>query len=740
MEEEGPNPENPGEELVGRILAGRYRILEMLGEGAMGAVYLAEHLHIGRRDAIKVLRPSLSKDPEAIARFTRGARNASRVRHPNVCSIYDFGETEDGMAFLAMEYIDGESLQDLLRREGHLPVEECVYLMHQTADALHAAHEAGIVHRDLKPGNIMLTRGRGGRRVVKVVDFDIAKGSSEGQSSDLTQMGFVIGTPEYMSPEQLTADALDGRSDVYSLGMVLFRMLTGVLPFAARTTREIMLQRLTANPGTLAGAVPDREFPEGMQAVLDRALARSPEERFPDAEAFAEALEAAAKGQSVAGSTPPVPPAPPSAAQPPSRSPEGPDAPPSSPSFPGAPAGQGAPPSGPPLHIPSAEGTVRTRAPRLPVPERRGPGSGTTESTVQIPAAPSTGPRRKGWVIPVALGGVALAAVAGFFALAPGDEAAELDLLPAQAVLRDGERIQITAAVTGSVDEEARGAGFAWTSSNPAVATVDDEGVVTGVGAGTVEIIARIGSLAATAEVTVGGATETVPESNDPPATGPSRPGGGGGTPALSVARSRVALGSVEGQGGVAPTVIAVEGAGLTGLDVAVTYPAGGASGWLDARLSGTATPAEVELVVDPGVVPPGDYQARVDVSAAGSLGASIQVSYAKRAEIPRTDAEAGGIPVDQVNPTLDRLDDRLLDSPSPASLAALNDTAQAVWAMGDRIPDVARARAAFYAAQAESALGNTEEARSWAERAVALVPDNDGYRILLESLGGGRP
>jgi hypothetical protein len=190
----------------------------------------------------------------------------------------------------------------------------------------------------------------------------------------------------------------------------------------------------------------------------------------------------------------------------------------------------------------------------------------------------------------------------------------------------------------------------------------------------------------------------------------------------------------------VAPTVIAVEGAGLTGLDVAVTYPAGGASGWLDARLSGTATPAEVELVVDPGVVPPGDYQARVDVSAAGSLGASIQVSYAKRAEIPRTDAEAGGIPVDQVNPTLDRLDDRLLDSPSPASLAALNDTAQAVWAMGDRIPDVARARAAFYAAQAESALGNTEEARSWAERAVALVPDNDGYRILLESLGGGRP
>ncbi len=115
MEEEGQAPQdNPGKELVGRVIAGRYRILEMLGEGAMGAVYLAEHIHIGRRDAIKVLRPSLSKDPEAIARFTRGARNASRVRHPNVCSIYDFGEAEGGIAFLAMEYIDGESLQDLL--------------------------------------------------------------------------------------------------------------------------------------------------------------------------------------------------------------------------------------------------------------------------------------------------------------------------------------------------------------------------------------------------------------------------------------------------------------------------------------------------------------------------------------------------------------------------------------------------------------------------------------------------
>ncbi len=733
MDEEGPNPENPGKELVGRILAGRYRILEMLGEGAMGAVYLAEHLHMGRRDAIKVLRPALSKDPEAIARFTRGARNASRVRHPNVCSIYDFGETEDGMAFLAMEYIDGESLQDLLKRKGHLPVPECVYLMHQTADALHAAHEAGIIHRDLKPGNIMLTRGRGGRRVVKVVDFDIAKGSSEGQSSDLTQMGLVIGTPECMSPEQLTADALDGRSDVYSLGMVLFRMLTGVLPFAARTTREVMLQRLTAKPGTLAGAAPDQEFPEGLQAVMDRALARSPEERFPDAEAFAEALEAAAKGRPVKEPDLPL------GSSPATQGPSGPtaDSPPSAPPF--DEALRAGPTAGPPLS-PTPEETARTRVQQPPVPDRLAPTPERGESTVRSPAAVHTR-RRKGWGVPVALGAVALvlAVVAGVFTLASGDEAAELDLLPARAVLRDGERIQITVAVTGSVDEEARAGGFTWRSANPAVATVDDEGVVTGVGAGTAEIIARIGGLAATAEVTVGGAPEPGTGSDDPPVSGPERPDAGDVTPTLSVARTRVALGSVEGQGRPAPVAVGVDGAGLSGLGVAVAYPAGGASGWLEARLSGTTTPTEVQLRVDPTTVSPGEYEARVDVAGAGGAGASIRVSYTKSAEAQPTRSSAE-FALDRVDPTLDRLEDRLLSSPDPAALAALNDTAQALWALGEQVPDPSRGRAAFYAAQAENALGNAEAAFTWAERAVALAPDNDGYRRLLGTLGGGRP
>ena len=286
-----PAPQSPtGGDLVGTVLAGRYRIVGHLGDGGMGSVFVGEHLKIGRRDAIKILRKGLASDEEAIARFIRGATNASRVHHPNVCAIYDCGETDEGLVFLAMELIEGESLQELLARKKTLPLSECAVIAGQVADALQAAHAAGIVHRDLKPGNIMLARGQGRAPIVKVVDFDIAKGSAEGEASDLTRMGFVIGTPEYMSPEQLTADTLDGRSDIYSLGMVLFRMLTGALPFASNTSREAMVLRLTQEPRTLQTVLPEVMFPAAVQTVVDRALARDPENRYPDARTFGEAL------------------------------------------------------------------------------------------------------------------------------------------------------------------------------------------------------------------------------------------------------------------------------------------------------------------------------------------------------------------------------------------------------------------------------------------------------------------
>lgn len=280
-------------DLVGTVLADRYRIVARLGEGAMGAVYLGEHLRIGRRDAIKVLREGMARDAEAAARFMRGARNVSAIRHPNVCTIYDFSDTADGLQFLAMEYVEGETLKDTLDREGRLDAGRAVAIAQQVAAALQAAHEAGIVHRDLKPGNIMVTRRPDGTDAVKVVDFDIAKGPQEAEGEEVTRLGFVVGTPEYMSPEQLMGERLDGRSDVYSLGIVLFRMLTGALPFRAATAQEIMVQRLTEAPLRLSDALPGVALPEPLERVVARSLARLPAERHESAAAFAADLAGA---------------------------------------------------------------------------------------------------------------------------------------------------------------------------------------------------------------------------------------------------------------------------------------------------------------------------------------------------------------------------------------------------------------------------------------------------------------
>lgn len=283
----------PADTLVGTVLAGRYRILQKLGEGAMGAVYLGEHLKIGRHDAIKVLRDALATDREAIARFTRGARNVAAVQHPNVCTVYDYGDTQDGLPFLAMEFIPGESLKELLDREGRLPLARAVSIAVQVAGALQAAHDAEIVHRDLKPANIMIMRARDDSDAVRVVDFDIAKGARDGEESELTRLGFVVGTPEYMSPEQLMGERLDGRSDLYSLALVLFRMLAGTLPFRADSAQELMIQRLTVRPLPLAEALPGATFPPALESLLQRALSRRPIDRHAGAADFARELQAA---------------------------------------------------------------------------------------------------------------------------------------------------------------------------------------------------------------------------------------------------------------------------------------------------------------------------------------------------------------------------------------------------------------------------------------------------------------
>jgi len=279
------------------VLAGRYRILRKLGEGAMGAVYLGEHLRMGRKDAIKVISRTMAGSAEAVARFEREARNASFINHPHVCQIYDFGETDEGLAFLAMEFVEGETLGDVLQGAGgRLPVERALHIAVQTADALEAAHARSIVHRDLKPDNIMLARGRDGGDLVKVVDFGIAKGIGDDEGQAVTRLGFVIGTPEYMSPEQLSGDRLDGRSDIYSLALVLVKLLTGAFPFHATTAQELMLKRLTEPPRPLTDLAPGVLFPAGLQELLDRALARTAAERFATAGEFREALKQVLRG------------------------------------------------------------------------------------------------------------------------------------------------------------------------------------------------------------------------------------------------------------------------------------------------------------------------------------------------------------------------------------------------------------------------------------------------------------
>jgi serine/threonine protein kinase len=209
--------------------------------------------------------------------------------------VYDFGETPDGLIYLAMEFVEGEPLTAIIEREGALPIARATAIFKQTADALQAAHDLGIVHRDLKPDNIMVARTRDGADLVKVVDFGIAKavgGDEAGQK--VTKTGLVVGTPEFMSPEQLSGDKVDGRTDLYSLALVYFRMLTGELPFKADSVQETMVKRLTDDPATLADTRPDLSFPDGLQQVLDAALARTPGERYQTVAKFADDVVAVA--------------------------------------------------------------------------------------------------------------------------------------------------------------------------------------------------------------------------------------------------------------------------------------------------------------------------------------------------------------------------------------------------------------------------------------------------------------
>ncbi|MCS7081024.1 MAG: serine/threonine-protein kinase [Chloracidobacterium sp.] len=301
----------PSDPLIGRVIAGRFRILSKLGEGGMGAVYKAEQLKVNRLCAVKVLSASFASDPDALARFNREAQMSSAFNHPHAVTIYDFGD-DDGLHYLAMEFVEGETLSSVLRREGPLPLGRTLNIARQAAAALEAAHRMNIVHRDLKPDNIMLARRDEGDWV-KILDFGIAKIASDApqRGQDLTQAGFVVGTPLYMSPEQLAGERLDARSDIYSLAIIIYQMLTGRLPFTGDNMQALMVKRLTEDPLPLQQANPSVVIPPGVEAALLRALQRQRDRRTPTVREFISELEAgqaSTRPQMAAGTTNPFTP------------------------------------------------------------------------------------------------------------------------------------------------------------------------------------------------------------------------------------------------------------------------------------------------------------------------------------------------------------------------------------------------------------------------------------------------
>jgi serine/threonine-protein kinase len=288
--------------MIGRTLASRFLIQKKLGQGGMGTVYKALHTQMDRVCAIKVLS-GVSDAGSAVERFKREARMASRIDNNHAVTIYDFGEAENGLLYLAMEFIDGQSLTGLMSSEWPLGIERTVRIATEIAEALEAAHSLGIVHRDLKPDNIMLTNKGGETDYVKVLDFGIAKLVAD-DTDNLTKTGLVVGTPVYMSPEQLSGEKLDARSDVYSLAIIVYEMLSGTLPFVGNSSQALMIQRVVADPVPLRNAAPAMSV--SIEQAVMAGLSRTPEARAQTAREFADGLAQAVHGGStrVIGSVP----------------------------------------------------------------------------------------------------------------------------------------------------------------------------------------------------------------------------------------------------------------------------------------------------------------------------------------------------------------------------------------------------------------------------------------------------
>src|SRR5947209_12948730 len=288
--------EKVDDELVGKTLADKYRIEELINEGGMGSVYRSTHVLMDKVVAVKVLHPSLAADDKIVARFSREAKAASRISHPHALNVTDFGEDEDGVVFLVMEYLNGETLKDVIHKDGPMPLTRAVEIIRQVSGALEAAHNEGVVHRDLKSDNIMLI-DVGGGDWAKVLDFGIAKIiENVDQDPALTAPNLIIGTPQYMSPEQCSQAAdIDSRSDIYSLCVILYEMLVGHVPFTGESPTAIMMKHLQETPPSVLEE--RKDVPAAVGRVVARAMAKRPEDRYQTVSELSEAFTSAAEGK-----------------------------------------------------------------------------------------------------------------------------------------------------------------------------------------------------------------------------------------------------------------------------------------------------------------------------------------------------------------------------------------------------------------------------------------------------------
>jgi serine/threonine-protein kinase len=292
----GEDPSIPPDPLIGQTVADRYKIEKRLGEGGMGFVYAAHQSAIEKKVAIKVLKTEFSSRPEVVARFQQEAVSACRIKHPNVVDVFDVGRLEDGRFFLVMELLEGRDLSELIAEEAPLPPVRGIALALQICRALNAAHKSGVIHRDLKPENIFLHRTSDGDEIVKIVDFGIAQlrvpenAPTEERQRKLTTEGTIVGTPEYMAPEQARGEAMDHRVDIYAVGIILYEMFTGHPPFTGTAMLQILLQQMSEQPPPMAKVNPSLAIAPELEQVIMRALAKRPEERFTSMSDFAAAI------------------------------------------------------------------------------------------------------------------------------------------------------------------------------------------------------------------------------------------------------------------------------------------------------------------------------------------------------------------------------------------------------------------------------------------------------------------